>query len=220
MDIIKDKIKLLYQEKGSSVYNYCADFIKHEINNNRSENILATTIDSIVKGSFYFILYDLNGKSSKMEQYNPILAVDFVNRSLYGLSLNFIPVNIRVTLFNKIYSKLDTLKKNADLDIENQQPLPNTNYNTIYNILKSIGFEYAIRTFDLSLINKVYQISTNILPEFIAMNTQTFTGVDEGKLVDIWLKKINEQEQREQELMKELLSDFTKIEAEIDKYNK
>jgi hypothetical protein len=68
----------------------------------------------------------------------------------------------------------------------------------------------------MRLINKVYCVSTTILTEFITMSTASFTGVDDLKLIDIWKKKIVEQEERHKRIIKELLGDYKKMSSELN----
>ena len=49
------------------------------------------------------------------------------------------------------------------------------------------------------------------------MNTYKLTGVDEGKLMDIWKKKITEQEQRHTKILREILDDYKEMDKELSK---
>lgn len=220
-DYLRDKIKEQFQQEGNNIYRNNAEFITANIKDIDSKDIIPVNINSIEKGKFYFIFYDLSGKSSKMEKFNPLFVIDWFDmdgtRMLFGISINFIPINIRTILFNTICNgNLKVLEDNLKYDIENQYAFKDIGFNNIYKLLTSIGFEWSIRKFDMRLINKVYCVSTTILAEFITMSTASFTGVDDLKLIDIWKKKIVEQEERHKRIIKELLGDYKKMSSELN----
>lgn len=215
-----NSIKKDYELNGSNIYNLNSKFISKCINEN--DNVEKISIKDISKGYFYFMFYDLSGKSSKMEKINPLLIIDTFDtagtRLIYGVSLNFIPITIRVLFFNNLFNyNLSVLKDNLNLNTMKQDPLSGVNFTNIYKLLYSIGFEWCIRKFDIKLINKIYKINTNILKEFITMSTSKFTGVNDNKLLEIWKKKINEQETRQKKLIQEMIKDFNSIENELNK---
>jgi len=215
-----NSIKKDYELNGSNIYNLNSKFISKCINEN--DNVEKISIKDISKGYFYFMFYDLSGKSSKMEKINPLLIIDTFDtagtRLIYAVSLNFIPITIRVLFFNNLFNyNLSVLKDNLNLNTMKQDPLSGVNFTNIYKLLYSIGFEWCIRKFDIKLINKIYKINTNILKEFITMSTSKFTGVNDNKLLEIWKKKINEQETRQKKLIQEMIKDFNSIENELNK---
>lgn len=220
-DYLKTEIKKIYDEYGNNMYQKNSDFIIEQINTN-SDFVIPTTISNIEKGKFYFIFYDLAGKSSKMEQFNPLFVIDWFDinntRYLYAISLNFIPVNIRTLFFNMLINyNLDIIEKNiSQINILDEYALKNINFTNIYKLLHSIGFEWSIRKFDYKLINNVYNISIKKIPQFITMSTSKLTGVNDLKLVEIWQKKIKEQEIREQKMINELLDNYNKLENELN----
>jgi len=218
-DYLKDTIKKQFQEIGTNMYKVNAEYIINGLNGN-SEEIVPINLSSLEKGKFYFIIYDLSGKSSKMEQFNPLFIIDWNDqdstRYIYGVSINFIPVSIRTVFFNSLCNfNIKILEKNQNIEINGQYAFENINFANIYKLLHSIGFEWSIRRFDAKLINKIYSISTNILPTYLTMSTASMTGVDDLKLIEIWNKKIKEQEERHIKLIKELLGDYKKMEKEL-----
>lgn len=220
-DFFLDKVKTQYNEMGNIMYLHNSEIIAEKINNNNDQDILPINLTSIQKGNFYFIFYDLQGKSSNMEKFSPILAVDWFDhnntRYLYGLSFNFIPLNIRVSFFNTLFNNNKNIfEKNEFEKTQNELPLQQINFTNIYKLLFSIGFEWSIRKFDIQKINKTYLISTNIITEFITMSTYKFTNVPDDKLIDIWRVKIKKQSERQQKLIKELLGDYDKIQKELN----
>lgn len=217
-DYLLNTIEMMYKELGNSLYNKNYEFIRDYLNTN--ENVIS--INDIILGKFYFMLYNITGKTSNMEKFNPILAVDYVDRNgtrmLYGLSINFIPVNVRVNLFNTILNhNLDILEKNEDLDVNKQYELKNINFASIYSLIKSIGFEWALREFDMKLVNRLTEIDTKMLPQFITMSTVKFTGVNDNKLGEIWEAKLKNREQREKDMIAKLLGDYEMMRDELNK---
>ncbi len=218
-DFFKDTIKEQFQLEGNQMYQTNAELITDGLNNH-SDDIVPINIGDLEKGKFYFMFCDLAGKSSRMEKFNPVFVIDWADkndtRMLYAVSINFIPVSIRTVFFNSLCNfNLPALEKNLKKKTEDQYKFENIDFANIYKLLYAIGFEWSIREFDFKLINKVFAISTNILPKFITMSTARLTGVDDLKLIEIWQKKIKEQEQRHNRLIKEILGDYKTMEKEI-----
>lgn len=219
-DYLKDSIKESFKTYGNKLYFNNEKIISNKLKNGNNSEIISTTIQNFIRGSFYFVYYDLQGKSSAMEKFNPILLLDNFDinntRTYFVLNLNFLPVTIRVLFFNNILNyNLDIIEYNNEQDTLKQKSLDGINFVNIYNMLKRIGFEWAIRKLDIKLINKIYKINTNLLPEFITMSTHTFTKVDDNKLVQIWQKKIKEQTEREQKLINSLINDLESIDNDF-----
>lgn len=214
-------VKEQYLKDGSKMYSDNTTVISNKLNDGQDKDIVSTSASNLNKGDFCFMFYDLQGKSSNMEKFNPIMVVDWFDhnntRYLYGLSLNFIPINIKVNFFNMIFNNnLKTLDDNIKLDTIKQKPVDNINFTNVYKLLFSIGFEWAIRKFDITKINKTNLISTNIIKEFITMSTYKFTGVADDKIISIWKSKINKQQKRQQNLIKELLNDYGQMRDELN----
>lgn len=212
-DYFIDKIKSNYKLDGQSMYKNNEQFISKQIN---SENIYGINKNKFIVGSFYLLYYDLTSKRSNMEKINPILLLDkykIKDKTIFlTLNINFLPILIRTYFFNTILNfNLNVIEKNTELDTIKQDNLNKINFNTIYKMLKKIGYEWAIRKIESDKINKVYKINTNILPEFITMSTASFTGVDDNKLISIWQKKIKEKELNEQKLINSILNDLENI---------
>ena len=220
-DFLKNNIRQQYLEVGSNLYNINNEFIMKEINDNDSFNIVPINLTDIIRGKFYFIFYDIQGKSSNMEKFNPVFIIDWLDdnntRILYGVSTNFLPVSIATIFFNNIMNhNLDTLEHDKNKNTNLQSPIQNINFANIYKLLYSIGFEWAIRKFDCKKINNVREINMNILSQFITMSTHKMTGVDDGKLIEIWQSKIKQQEERHKKIIKDLLGDYNKIATELN----
>lgn len=221
IDYLKNKIREQYITEGINMYVNNTDYITEGLNGNITD-INETDLRNLERGKFYFIMYDLNGKTSRMEKFNPLFIVDWFDlqgtRMIYGVSSNFMPITIRTVFFNNICNhNLKIIEENLKKDYTKQQAFTGINFANIYKLLYNIGFEWSIRQFDAKKIHKVFEVSTNVIDKFLTMNTQKMTGVDEGKLMDIWQKKILEQEKRHTKILKEILEDFKEMDAELSK---
>lgn len=219
VDFLKDKIKKQFDANGSNMYGMNTEVITDGLNKG-TDDIVPVNLSQLEKGKFYFVFYDLSGKSSKMEQFNPIFLIDWNDqdstRYIYGVSINFIPVSIRTVFFNSLCNfNIDIMENNTEVKMDKQSAFANIDFANIYKLLYAIGFEWSIRKFDCKLVNNVFEISSNILPTFITMSTAQLTGVDDGKLIEIWRKKINEQEIRHNMMIKEILGDYKSMEKEL-----
>lgn len=219
-DFLKIQINFDYQQSGNKLYADNGQFISEELNSTDSKIIKPINLTAIEKGKFYFVFYDLQGKSSNLEKFNPLFIVDWYDdgktRQMFGISLNFIPIAIRVVFFNLICNyNLSVIESNGSKDILKQESFSDISFGKMYKLLQGIGFEWSIRKFDIKKINKVYVVSTDILSKFITMSTAKFTGVDDLKLIEIWNKKLSEQKKREKELIKSIIGDYKKMESEL-----
>jgi len=219
-DYFKDSVKNQFKQEGSSIYSNNFEFISKEMNNSRSELIQQVKLNNLRKGGFYFMFYDLDGKSSKMEKFNPVLLIDWFDmnntRMVYAVSINFIPVSIRTVFFNNLLNfNLDVIEENNKLPFDKEKELEAINFTNIYKLLSTIGFEWSIRKFDIKKINKLYKVSTKSLQQFIIMSTAKFTGVDDGKLIEIWRKKIKEKEERHKKIINEILNNYDNMEKQL-----
>lgn len=214
MGVLKEIIKKQYEKHGARLPQHAAQVVYDEL---ASPGKYMVPGDDLRVGGFAFMLYDLTGKTSRMEQYSPVLIVDqrqvLTKRYVWGLSMNFIPVNTRVVFFDQLLNNYEkTLKDNAKVtDVSKERVLTGVSFEAVYRLLQAIGYEYALRQFDITLINQFYNVSTNFLDMFMTFDTQRFTGVDEGKLLEIWMAKLEKQEQRHQEMMIKLYTDYDEM---------
>lgn len=211
MGHLKEMIRKQYDVHGSSLPQHASQAVYDELQN---PGKLMAPGDDIRVGGFAFLLYDLAGASSRMEQYSPVLVCGtnavMSKKYLWGLSLNFIPTNIRIVFFDQLFANYGkTLEHNAkSSSISKEKVLADITFESMYKALQSIGYEYALRQFDMSKINNFYNVSTNFLDLFLTFDTRRFTGVDEGKLMEIWMAKLDAQEERHQKMMMKLYNDY------------
>jgi hypothetical protein len=146
-------------------------------------------------------------------KWSPIFTVDFKKFSnlniLFGLNFNFIPLEVRVSIFDKYISEKD-FEKNK---------LLNVNYQGVYKELIKYGFEYSIVEYNLNQINYVHKIGMEMVPRFL-YSQHPKNIYDPKKLYQIWKSKISTKIERDKEINKMLISDFFKMTDDILKnYN-
>ena len=217
-----DIIKSGYKDYGMNLYDTNFNTFQNELNSNRSTIIEEINPLNIESGKFYFMYYDLQGKTSNWEKINPLFVVDYFDmnntRMVFGVSLNFMPMDQRVVFFNKIVNfNLDIVNKNKTIHVSSQYPFKHSNFYNIYKLLQSVGLEYTIRKFDIKLINKIKVVSTEFIPQFISMSTSKITGVNDNNIIQLWKKKILTQQNRQEEMLKELNNDYNEINKTLTK---
>ena len=72
----------------------------------------------------------------------------------------------------------------------------------------------------MRIINNVYEIQQHVLPRFLSIDTKKFTGVDDGKLAQIWEAKLKTRDAREKKLLTDIYSGFDKVEKTLEDGNK
>lgn len=177
--------------KNNSLYFYNA-FSKS------SKDILNIPRGKIQLGGFYFLHYE---DDSNWMKYSPVFTVDVKKFSnliiLNAVNFNFIPLEVRSTIFDKFITKDD---------FENDNLLA-VNYDGMYKELIKYGFEYAIVEYNLAQIEMVHKISLNVLPRFL-YSQHPINKYDPNKLYEIWKAKISTREKRHQEMSTSLIKDF------------
>ncbi len=213
-----------------SVPNYNNESTKWLFNKIRKpdNDFVPTGLDNLYLGKFYFMQYDLKklNKSSKLEQFVPMMVVDYKpaidTRVMWVLNLNFMPTNIKEAFFSSFLDKnQSTLDLNSESkDWTQEQPLPNINYQRMWGELIPFGFEYAIREIRVDLINNLWGVSSKDISFLSTVNTQVLTGVDEGKLNEIWVTKLkNENLENRVNELKTIKTNYENIIKELaDKF--
>lgn len=174
-----------------------------------SKMITAQSSADLQSGGFYFLHYH---DDSNWMKYAPIFMVEqknFGNQIIVlAVNLNFIPIEVRAMIFDPYileeYFENDTFLK--------------VDYTGMYNELVKFGFEYALMEFNLRQIKLVHKIHMEMLPRFFYSQHPSAT-YDPKKLMQIWYKKLETKSQRNQEMMKSMISDFYDINKDIsEKY--
>jgi hypothetical protein len=167
-------------------------------------------IKNVKPGSFYFFHYK---DDSNWMKWAPVFVASYKKFSnkiiLFCVNFNFIPLELRVALFDKFITEEDFTKDRA-LKVD---------YNGMYEELKKLGFEYALMEFNSIQLVLVHRISLEILPRFF-FSQHPKNKYDPKKLLTIWESKISSKEERHQELMLSNISEWYDINKELnDKYD-
>lgn len=191
------------------------NFVKNSIElvemySKSSKDVEVTRIANIKTGAFYHLTC-IN--ESNWMRNAPVFIVDYRKVSskiiFFAINLNFIPLQLRALFFDKFISEKDFEQNN----------FLRTKYQTVYNELKSIGFEYSLMEFDASKIIFAHKISMGILPKFL-ISAHPTNKYDPSKLFSIWKAKIEKSQQRDEEMKKVILEDFFDTQKDItDKYD-
>lgn len=213
---------------SSNIIQYATNWLSDKI---KQPDLLFQPIDpkNIKNGKFYFLYYDLKS-NNKMVMYSPVFLIDTkftkYGTVFYGISLNFLPIKQRYLFFNEIFQNYDKTFYEMETFNNSSKELPiEIPAQYIYDILKSMGFEWAIREFLLSRMNKLiiekaYEISFQDMCKFCSFDSSVLTGVKESQLAQIWQKKIKEQSEREREQLLHLMENGVKTPELIETYNR
>lgn len=209
MGLLLNNMMELRDKYGMNIHNALArEFV--ELLNKDNENMHNIKPTDIEKGKFYFFFYGLSEKFTKMEKFSPVYVVDTKRTgntyTIYAISTNFLPVAVRAKYFDTILAGF----KKSDIE-DNNVIYSSINYQLAYNTLASLGFEYTIREFDITKLNKVKEIHNNYIDKFLLFNTQIFTDVDENKLTEIWLAKLKTRDERHRKIIIELMNDYNEM---------
>jgi hypothetical protein len=189
--------------KNNSLYFY-------EKYQKSTPEVLNVKVGDIYPGGFYFLHYY---DESNWMQYSPIFLADYKKFSnkiiIFAVNFNFIPLEVRVLLFDKYITEEDFEKDN----------LLKVDYTGMYDELRKLGFEYALMEFDASRIRFVHKIKLELLPRFL-YSQHPINKYDPKKLVEIWNAKIGARDERHKVIMISIISEFYDINSEIsEKYD-
>lgn len=203
MGILLDRIK---EESNGNVPEYFKensmwfyDKYKHPI-----DDVKNIPISKMVEGRFYFLFYK---DDSNWMQYSPIFFIDFKKIEnltiIYGVNMNFIPIEIRAAFFDRYLKNFNDPNQFNGISFE-----------SAYKQLLRLGYEYAIVEYNAAQIVYSYEISISLLSKFL-YSTYPKIKYDPANLYKLWLKKLETKEQRHNEIIKSLVSDFVKMTGEI-----
>lgn len=210
---IQHQRELLEASAEVNIFETSTDWLRDSLAKPSLEEFLPVNRSGIRLGRFYFIMYDLAGKSTKLEKLVPCFTVDFRQyptwNSLYVVNTNFLPYEFRNRLFDNMLRRYDTrLYDDFDKPKVADQLTYEFKYKDFYEELKRFGFEWSLRELVTSKIDKAYEIHTARYAEILNINSTKLTGIDEKAIEKIWKAKIRKQAIREQELLKELSGDI------------
>ena len=161
---------------------------------NPDDTCKSVAISDITNGKFYLLFY---ADESNWMNYSPIYVCDIRGmKMIFAINFNFIPIEIREQIFDKYI-----------VDLEDNEQLAGVNFERAYKELIRYGFEYAIVEYDIKRIKAVLQIDISLLPEFL-YSTYPSIKYDPNNLYKIWLAKLKTREDRHQEMINTIVSDF------------
>lgn len=174
-------IKIIRDESTLIIFNH--------IFKNPNNQVGSSNVNLMQIGKFYIIRYNYNGNKlwcpiitippvpNKNEEGVLGKQLKIINNKniLYALNFDYLPTQYKVTL-------IDTIIKNNKNKYDNNKDKINAGgtvkeefnfkVNWIYNFLKTNGQKnYAITAFDLSKIDRVFEISSTILDRFVFIDT-------------------------------------------------
>jgi len=156
-------------------------------------------------GGFYFLHYR---DDSNFMKYSPIFVCDFRKFGnmivVFGVNFNFIPIEIRASIFDKFISEKD-FENDRDIAVK---------YQGMYDELRKYGFEYAINEYNVSQIVSVHRITMSIVPRFL-YSQHPINKYDPKKLYSIMLAKIEGRDARHKEMTNSFIKDFFQASDDI-----
>lgn len=165
-------------------------------------------ISNMYNGGIYFIYYKDESNWMKL---SPILCADIRDkRIIFGINLNFLPLEIRMDLFDGIVSNLEDNNNQSN----GMTPFHFLNFETAYKLLLRRGFEYAIVEYDMSRIVQVFEIKYENLPTWI-YSQHPKNIYDPIKLYQIWSVKLKDRPERHKDLINKLVEDFYNVTDEL-----
>jgi len=187
-----DMVKLVYKQGGG-----ISDFV------NGSGSFLFMRYNTVEKNNWMNlapILLVSKGSDvvSKVSGLNGVMVI------FYAINLNFIPLEIRVMIFDP-FLKESNFDKNIPMKVD---------YESVYNELFKYGYEYALMEWDFSKVLSLHKIHMSMLPKFL-YSQHTLVKYDPKKLYEINNSKIKDQIKRDNEMKKATLSDFFDSRNEI-----
>jgi hypothetical protein len=215
MSQLSDRVKISILVHGNGL----SDAFKNnslyflDLYNKSIEDFKTVPTKNIFPGGFYFFHYL---DKSNWLKYSPVFIAGYKKLSdkiiILAINLNFIPLQIRVLLFDKFITEKDFENDKNDIYLK-------VDYEGVYNELRKLGFEYALMEFDASRVELAHKVSLLLLPRFL-YHQHPINKYDPGKLMQIWEAKIEKREQRHKEMTLAILSDFYDVNSEIsDKYD-
>ena len=160
---------------------------------------------NIQLGEFYFLHYM---DDSNWMKYSPIFTVDFKAFAdkllVFGVNLNFLPIEIRIAMFDKFMNK-DNFEKDVALKV---------NFEGVYKELRSFGFEYAIVEYNVAQIVLAHRINMEKVPRFL-YSGHPKNKYDPKKLYGIWNSKLDNRKLRDAEMSKLTVDQFNEMNEEI-----
>ena len=132
--------------KNNSLYFY-------DLYTKSTDDFKVVETKDIYPGGFYFLHYN---DTSNWMRYSPVFIAGYKKFSnkiiILAINFNFLPMEIRVLLFDKFITK-------NDFDNDRNNIFLKVDYGGVYNELRKLGFEYALMEFDASKVELAHKVS-------------------------------------------------------------
>ena len=185
--------------KNNSLYFY-NKFSKSD------EEVTSVSVGDLQLGRFYHLHYM---DDSNWMKYSPIFTADFKKFEnliiIIGINFNFIPLEVRVSIFDK-FIKEEDFDKDKFLKVD---------YKGVYQELLKYGFEYALVEYNLAQVKLAHKINMSAVPRFL-YSGHPKNKYDPKKLYEIWKAKLSTKRERDQEMSQSLIKDFYNVSDEIN----
>lgn len=210
-ELVKVNIKTYGNDVVDTFKNNSLYFL--DLYNKSIDDFKTVSTKDVFPGGFYFLHYH---DDSNWMKYSPVFIAGYKKLSnkiiILAVNLNFIPLQVRVLLFDKFITQ-------KDFEMDKNDTFLKVDYEGVYNELRKLGFEYALMEFDASRIELAHKVSLLLLPRFL-YHQHPINKYDPDKLMSIWEAKIENREQRHKEMTLAILSDFYDVNNEIsEKYD-
>lgn len=210
-ELVKVNVKTYGNDVVDTFKNNSLYFL--DLYNKSIDDFKTVSKKDVFPGGFYFLHYH---DDSNWMKYSPVFIAGYKKLSnkiiILAVNLNFIPLQVRVLLFDKFITQ-------KDFEMDKNDTFLKVDYEGVYNELRKLGFEYALMEFDASRIELAHKVSLLLLPRFL-YHQHPINKYDPDKLMSIWEAKIENREQRHKEMTLAILSDFYDVNNEIsEKYD-
>ena len=216
-EFVKYQVKVEGGDKASNFkINSLYFFDKYRKSDKFVERI---PVAKIRTGGFYFLHYLDDSNWIKL---SPIFAVSvkrFDNLIiLYAINLNFIPIEIRVKIFDNLFSDKDFDGSSPGDPWKKDVYSKKFNFEAIYTELVKYKLQYAVMEYNVAQIKIAHKIHLSQLPKFL-YSQHPKNKYDPNKLIQIWNKKAKDSNSRDKEMSQLVVNEMYDIEKEIsDKY--
>lgn len=207
-----ERIKLNNLVYGNSIAeNFKVNSLYFYEKYSKSDNeVKSMTVGQMQLGGFYHLHYL---DDSNWMKYSPIFTADFKKFGnmiiIIGINFNFIPLEIRSSIFDKYITESD-FEKDTLLKVD---------YQGVYKELLKYGFEYALVEYNLKQVELVHKIEMCAVPRFL-YSGHPRNKYDPKKLYEICKAKLKDRKDRDEEMSKALISDFYDASDDImENYN-
>jgi hypothetical protein len=216
-EFVNYQVKVDGGDKASNFKLNCLYFFnKYRKSDKFVERIPRTKIRT---GGFYFLHYL---DDSNWMKWSPIFAVSVKKFNnviiLYAINLNFIPLEIRVKIFDKLFNERDFKDSSPGDPWKKDVYSRKFNFESIYTELVKYRIQYSVMEFNVAQIKMCHKIHLSEVPKFL-YSQHPKNRYDPKKLIQIWSKKIKDSDKRDKEMSQLAVDEMYNLTNEIsDKY--